>query len=707
MGRAVATVGVVAVFVAGVGVGTVMVGDGAAPDGGGATRLPDDLELAGALNSFEACDDYLAHVRARALEQVTPYGLHGGGMTPMPADGMAVDDVAEEASGGASRTMPSAGTTPDDVSGTNVQEAGVDEPDRVKTDGEVAYTTIGGQLRVLDITGDDPEQLASIDLQGGWGAELLLAGDRLLVTSGGGPVLPFAGERMATEGRIGPGPIGGTTTLTSIDVADPTAPVVRERLTLDGVTLSARMVEGVARVVIRTEPGINLPWSHPEGSGLRAEREALAENRALIEDSEAADWLPYYLHETADGQESEGSLLECDQVARPAEFSGLGTLTVLTVDVGDGQLVPDAGGVGVLAGGDTVYASTDRLYVATQRYVDPVVVEDAIREGARPDEVDAVTTQIHGFDITDPAGTDYLASGEVPGVLLDQWALSEHDGVLRVASTVGDRWWGGGEDSSSLVTTMEADGDELVRIGQVGDLGPTERIYAVRFIGDVGYVVTFRQTDPLYVVDLADPTEPTVTGELKIAGYSAYLHPLGDGLLLGVGQDAEEETGRTLGTQVSLFDVADPTDPQRLDTLTVENSASDVEHDHRAFLHWPATGLTVVPLTRWWHGEGDLPPGPPNGALAFTAGRDGFAPVGPGDADELALTHATEVDGAGRGEGEPVEPDTGLKAWESQYGAGIQRSLVVGDRLLTFSERGVVTHDLADLSRRGELVHRG
>ncbi len=710
MRRTVAVVGAAAIFAAGIGLGAMLSGTGSDPnDEPGVTSLPDGLELAGALTSFDACDDYLDYVQEHALELVTPYGLHGG---PMVMRGAVEEDVAgamESADGGAAMdtgAAPSAGTTPDGVSGTNVQEQGVDEPDRLKTDGEVAYTTIGGRLRVLDITGDDPEELATLDLQGGWGAELLLAGDRLLVTSGGGPVLPFAGESFGPEGSM-PVPAGGATTLTSIDVSDPSDPEVAERLTLDGATLSSRMVDGVARVVIRTEPGINLPWNQPEASGLRAERESLEANRELIRDSEADDWLPYFVHETADGDEQEGTLIDCQRVAHPETFSGLGTLSVLTVDLDDGSLVPGRGGVGVLAGGDTVYASPERLYVATRRFIDPEIFEAAVSSGDRPSELDEMGTEIHAFDISEPAGTDYLASGEVPGVLLDQWALSEYEGVLRVASTIGDRWWGGGEDSSSLVTTLEQDGDELVQLGQVGELGPTERIYAVRFLGEIGYVVTFRQTDPLYIIDLSDPSAPKTTGELKIAGYSAYLHPIGDGLLLGVGQDAEEDTGRTVGTQVSLFDVADPTNPERIDTLTVADSASDVEYDHRAFLHWPATGLTVVPVTRWWYPESEdaaLPEGPPNGALAFTASReDGFAPAAGDDPEALVLSHA---DGDLTKAGTTSSDAELIDRWHSQYDATIQRSMVVGDRLLTFSDRKVVTHDLDSLEELGSLALR-
>ena len=111
--------------------------------------------------------------------------------------------------------------------------------------------------------------------------------------------------------------------------------------------------------------------------------------------------------------------------------------------------------------------------------------------------------------------------------------------------------------------------------------------------------MTFRQTDPLYVIDLSDPANPVLDGELKIPGYSAYLHPVGDGLLLGVGQDATDD-GRTLGTQLSLFDVSDPTNPQQIDTLPIGGS-SEVEWDHKAFLYWPEDGTIVLPVSPGWN----------------------------------------------------------------------------------------------------------
>lgn len=721
MRTSVAVVGAVAVFAAGVGVGALVGDDGpsaqlASADDrdDGSVSLPEDrLELVGTLTSFGACDEYVAHVRERALEQVGPWGLGGGayGREMLAMDGAAEagdDEMGGRALGEADLAVPTP-ALPDDVSGTNVQERGVDEPDRVKTDGDTLYVVTGDRIRIVDLRGDEPRELADVPLaDGGWGAELLLVDDRLLVTSASGGFVPFAGERIADVSW----PTGGsTTTLTSIDVSDPSSPEVLERLVLDGGTLTSRMVDGVARVVIRTEPGTNLPWSSPQAGGLRAERQALAANERLIEDSTAADWLPYAVHETADGDRWEGALVACERVAQPEEFSGLGHLSVLTVDVAAGTLRPDRGTVSVLTAGETVYASTDRLYVAMQRWrgdaggagwrggwsgAGPVPdIEVERRFPDRDDDEPDVTTQIHAFAIDDPRATEHLGSGSVDGTLLSQWAMSQHDGVLRVASTIGDPWSAASSESS--VTTLRLEGGELEQLGRVDGLGPTETIRAVRFLGDVGYVVTFRETDPLYTVDLRDPAEPAVTGELKIPGYSAYLHPVADGWLLGVGQDAEDD-GRIVGAQVSLFDVRDPAAPTRTDTVTLPRSESAVEWDHRAFLHWPATDLTVVPITRYWWGEPgeERPSGPSSGALALSV-EDGelraYADHAP---DQLVLHHADEVPAG-------ADDEEAARLFDQGYASIIHRAVVTGDRLVTVSDRGIIVHDLDTLADRGAL----
>jgi len=232
---------------------------------------------------------------------------------------------------------------------------------------------------------------------------------------------------------------------------------------------------------------------------------------------------------------------------------------------------------------------------------------------------------------------------------------------------------------------LRPSGGELKEIGQVGGLGKTEQVRSVRFMGDIGYVVTFRQTDPLYVIDLSDPTDPVVAGELKIMGYSAYLHPVGDGLLLGIGQDATDQ-GRTIGTQVSLFDVSDSSDPRKIDGITFDNAYSQAEWDHRAFLYWDATGLMLAPFSTWSHDDSESSETFDTGVLAVVVTDDSVV---------LGATLRNGLDGPytwdySKEGGEDVEF---VDPWKST----VQRMVIVGDKIFTLGHGGIGVHDLESL----------
>lgn len=174
------------------------------------------------------------------------------------------------------------------------------------------------------------------------------------------------------------------------------------------------------------------------------------------------------------------------------------------------------------------------------------------------------------------------AQGEVAGHPLNQWCLDEYQGNLRIATTVGGRW--NGLWLSMINIPMDQTANDiyvldggLKTLGHVFDLGLTERIYSARFIGNKGYLVTFRQTDPFYVLDLSNPALPKVTGELKIPGYSGYLHPIGNNLILGVGQENWQ-------TKLSLFDVSDAKNPKELDKYLLKDGWSEAMNNHHAFL---------------------------------------------------------------------------------------------------------------------------
>jgi uncharacterized secreted protein with C-terminal beta-propeller domain len=611
----VALVAVIAVAGAGSGAG----GDQPSPAAAAAGKPP--------LARFASCRGFLAHVRARA-RIVTARGAAVPPPVAMPAPGAEGDRAAVAA--------PRAGV---DYSGTNVQEAGVDEPDLVKTDGRTVFAIAGRSVHVVDVTGAAPRRVAELTLDGVSPAGLLLVGDRLLVIgdSGGGPVpidAPVAPAQIVAE------PVGEPrTVLAQVDVSDPARPRTLARMTVDGRLVAARHTDGTVRAVVATTP---VPLE-------------LGRRRALRAGARA--WLPRLtVRDVAARRTARRPAVGCRAVRRPATFSGLGMVTVLTLAASRPLALLDSDAI--LTDGDIVYASPAAMYVATSRWADPLL--------AAAERPPRGATLIHKLDTSDPARTTYRASGAVRGYLLNQFSLSEHEGHLRAASTEEPDWWsapdGGARESESVVTVLAEREGRLARIGAVGGLGRGERIYAVRFLGPRGYVVTFRQTDPLYALDLSDPARPAVRGELKIPGFSSYLHPVDDATLIGIGQAATGE-GRTLGTQVSLFDVSDLTSPRRIAQRELNSDWSEAESDHHAVLYWPAARLLALPVQ------------------SYSGGATFAGAVGLHVARETGITPIARVQHPGS--------------------ASVRRSLVVGDALYTVSDAGILASDLGALAPRG------
>ena len=453
-------------------------------------------------------------------------------------------------------------------------------------------------------------------------------------------------------------------------------PRILGSLTVDGAYLDARQIGAVARVVVQSAPRV--PYRYPTGPD--DQRKAEQDNRATLARSTAEDWLPRYALER-DGQRTQGRV-GCEQVVHPGEIAGTSMLTVYTFDLNGALTSGDP--LTVLAAGETVYASGSQLYVAHQSYR-PELLPGGPRRDFAPSRV-TQRTEVHQFDIAKPGRPRYTASGSVPGTLLNQYSMSEHDGHLRLATTSQpsttqccDRT----PNTESAVYVLEPRGRTLTQIGRVGGLGRGEQIHSVRFVGPVGYVVTFRQTDPLYTVDLRNPRRPKVTGELKIPGYSAYLHPVDGKTLLGVGQDATAE-GRRLGTQISVFDVADPAAPRQVTKYQLPGGSSEAEFDPHAFLYWPKTGLIVVPVTLQDFrgvpetGTTDLPNAslPPDGARRY-----GY--------QATAAVVLTLRDGKLAERGmvrHPFTAPTGDQPWVDP---AIRRSLLIDETLWTVSAAGI------------------
>ena len=545
------------------------------------------------LRGFGSCDDLHAYYmeQARDSQERLRYGVE-------------VEEAEEAAS---EESLPQSGdatTASDDAAvpepadqgevsetGTNVQERGVDESDIIKTDGEYIYVLRPQSLLIAKINEGGPaESVGQIEFDA-WAhrQELLIgAGKAVVVRQLEDAVSIFTPEvgdiarPSHTPQRVRP-----QSELLEIDLSNPASPRLLRELDLDGGFVSARMVDGAVRIVIRFQSYSY--WAGPWDFGwtANAERDARSYNEAVIDNSRLAHWHPLFgLQDHAGGGFESGYALDCTQTFAPDPEASLpwrqGVSYMLSFDLAEG--LGDWGSVGVMTDHPTVYASLDSLYLAA------------------PGK-DWRDTTIHRFDIREPLEPTYFGSGSVRGQLLSQWSMSEHNGYLRVATTIHDRW-----PTVSNVFVLEGVANEegedanmndpvgsLQQVGLVSGLGVTESIFAVRFAGDIGYVVTFRQTDPLYVLDLSDPTDPQSVGELKIPGFSRYLHPLSGGLLLGIGRDADPNTGRERGLQASLFDVSDPANPTQIAVLPLGDDArSPVEFDHRAFRY--QNGVAWIPV---------------------------------------------------------------------------------------------------------------
>lgn len=557
-----ATAGLVGAFAA----GTAFTGGGdpgpdraAPPPRGGNDASP--VAFAGSdLSPAESCEDLLDWYVARAVDRVGPWGWdYGYGGDVVTGWGVMEDSAAAGDAGAANRTtgelakapspLASTSRVTNDDSGTNVQELGVDEPDVVKTDGRTLYRVERGDLTTYDVTGDEVTRLGSADLVDLRDGEILLAGDTVVAIG-----------RSASGNDAGRGYHPGTgdhepTRVIVLDVSDPSAPQVEHTYLYSSSTLEARLHGDTVRLV--TQAG--LPDLEFEEAGRRDERETARENREVVRESTIDDWLPTV---STDGGEPE-RLVECEDVAIPSDGDSLGTIAV----VGFGADDPGERSVsGLAVDTQLAYLSTDQLYLATSPWGaggcwDMCMADDVITPRWFPGGDDDGVSHLYAFDL-DGRATTYAASGEVDGTIRDRWAMDEAGGVLRVA--VGPTSRTGNFNS---VVTFRQDGNDLVEAGRVDKLGVDESIQSMRWFDGLAIMVTFRQVDPLYAIDLTDPDEPRLMGKLKIPGFSAYLHPLGTHRLIGLGEGPAADGGGW-GAQAGLFDVTDLTDPRRLDVVS-------------------------------------------------------------------------------------------------------------------------------------------
>ncbi len=548
-------------------------------------------------------------------------------------------------------------------SDTNTQVDGVDEADFVETDGHYVYVAHNDALTILDGSTISSQTSLSGNVVGQY-----LDGDRLTVITqtGDGWYGPMV--------KMAPGYFWNwnpQTTVTVFDLTDRTAPAVAGQTVFDGAYRDSRAVDGNVYLVL--DRNLNLPA--PEYTDTPVKDAGLRDDSAVIAYRTYETWdhyaarvgdqitelsLPHAYSVGADGTMTDlGAIAGGGDVVRPGAAGQQSMVTVVSIDshgaAGSAAAVADSVATLTTTNGSTVYMTTDALYLATAQ-------ENYTVFGSSTD------TRIDRFTVN---GTDvgWQASGTVTGTLINQFAMDESGGYLRVATHDWSSQFAGGTWATvndSGVYVLDTSGDTLDLVGSVTGLAPGEQLYAVRFAGDKAYLVTFLRTDPLFVVDLTDPAAPVVEGELVIPGFSNYLQPVGDGLLLGIGQEREPGTWNTR-LHVSLFDVSNGSNPVQIDRQVLDETAqwsgSDAQFDSHALLYSAEDGLLVVPVSGGGYDAGTGEYHYENLLSVMRVGAGGIEVIGQIQTDRPVL-----------------------------------RTVRIGDVLYAVSDDGVTAYSLTDLS---------
>jgi len=660
------------------------------------------------------------------------WGFRGGFMEDdvMMMDGdMALPEMAEagsDSSNSMDSSSPPSSSGAEDREGqyseTNNQEEGVDEADFLKTDGYHIYMINNNQLVILGVPEFGNITLESNMTLEGTPMQMLVNGDQIVIISyvsywqltDDDPVrIAMMADVEEDDRAYSYYRYSNKVKFTVLNASNRSDPQIDRELYLDGSYQTSRLVDGTLRAVthsyaqlqgLRTYPTLpdtywEIDYDDPDRQDVwnTSVDEAIAYNLEVIAGLTLADFSPRMHERMADGTVVEQSTVSatCEEFSAAADSVGRGFTTIMTIELFGDMVEYELDHVS--SSWVEVYASEDMLILSEP-------ANDWWWYWRNDDFEEA--TNIHAFDISDGGLTTYIGSGRVTGTVNDQFSLSEYNGTIRVATTqdVWGRWWLDGEDWTGptndvyVLAPDENGGDELMQIGHVGDIAEGETIWSCRFIGEKGYLVTFRNMDPLWTIDLSDPTDPRVIGELEVPGVSTYIHPLSEDHLLTIGiAGGEDGLGLDWGnTQISLFDVSNFSDPTLASALQLAPidrnsedwrdwswSYSEATYEHKAFTYWAPAELLAIPLStsRYTYDEVVID--------GQKYSRSGYEYVSQlvlvkVDAENNTLVKYGTIDHSGF-----YNDENGLR--ESYYygSPNVRRSIFMGDYVYAFSAEGV------------------
>ena len=648
--------------------------------------------------------------RTSLLQAVDDVYYWRGGIWLEDGAEMAMDDAGSPVS---SNSLPPVSARQEgvDYSGTNNQEQGVDEADFVKTNGFNIFFVDSGVLHIMDVPKfGEIEHASTIAIQGSPVAMMLNEDNLVVVSTVSSWNIDNDDPLQDAMGWSGDWYGWRTNTLTKFtvfNISNSSSPEINRELYIEGYYMTAREVAGTVRTVTHTWMNIpdlrtwisypddywNSDYSEEERRNMRevAALEAMEHNQEVMSGISLEDILPQ-VHERVGSEiithHMDGG--DCSDFAAPEDALNRGYTSIFTIDLISEELDFEADHI--VGNWPLVYSSQDTLIITESAW-------DWWWFWGHDDLMES--TNIHTFDISQPGETTYAGSGRVDGTILDQFSISEYEGVVRVATTTGQwgRWWmqNPAPMENHVITLSHAlDVDtgktRLLEMGRVDGIAYNETIWSARFVEDRAYIVTFENMDPLWTIDLSNPTSPTIIGELKVPGVSTYIHPLSDNAILTIGLGpADEETGLGLdwgNTRLSLFNVSNFSDPQETQTLSlspVEDPTdgwtwawSEATWEHKAFQYWAPKGMLAVPLNTYRYD--------------YYYDEDGRYHYEYDWVSKLMIVNVTEEGLELHGEVDHSQfYDTEEYHWWSSY--NIRRSIFMGDYIYAISHAGVtVTH---------------
>ncbi len=602
---------------------------------GGVYMPTSDLSnMFGYMNQFQSYDELKEYLTMRdSGEGYWGFPMFGRGFS----DVMVMEEAVTLSGGNPEIAFEVTGIAPEaegglDYSGTNVQVEGVDEADVVKTDGTYIYYAKGSEIIIVQAYPASDVKIVSRTNMSRPIQDIYISGDRLIVFTAQIPNYYYYYEvdGMAQDEY--------RSILTILDISDRGSPGEVREINMDGTYFNSRLIGDHLYFIIR-----NPAYIYDDIVELPTIREgetwSTIDADCIWYPNNTRGWMAYHTIASLDVQNDEAKLT---------------TETFL------------------LDEGSTIYVSPTNLYLISEGWW---------RE-----------TRITKISIQD-GEIKFRANGTVPGYVLNQFSMDEHDGYFRIATTGTNE----GRREGNNVYVMDS---ELYIVGSVEGLAEGEQIYSSRFIGDRCYLVTFKITDPLFTIDLSDPENPEVLGALKIPGFSTYLHPYDENILIGIGKETVEDKWGEIawqqGVKISLFDVSDVSDPKELAKLVIgdRGTESNALYDHHAFLFSRARNLLVLPILEAQIDESDFADGKApddwygeyvyQGAYVFDISEEGIELRG-------KVTHIQD-------------PTEFLKSgywFDSDY--QVERSLYIEDNLYTLSNGMFKVNSLGSLEELASI----